>query len=77
MMWQPRGAMCPESAHDGSVETMLALRAQLWPTLPTVATWGPDQQKRPRPESGAPSEPPKGIEPLTYSLRVNRSGRLS
>jgi hypothetical protein len=22
-------------------------------------------------------EPPKGIEPLTYSLRVNRSGRLS
>ena len=36
-----------------------------------------DQQKRPRPESGASSEPPIGIEPMTYSLRVNRSGRLS
>src|SRR6476620_6498054 len=26
-----------------------------------------DQQKRPRPESGASSEPPIGIEPMTYS----------
>ena len=37
----------------------------------------PEQQKRPRPESRALSEPPIGIEPMTYSLRVNRSGRLS
>jgi len=27
--------------------------------------------------SGAWVEPPIGIEPMTYSLRVNRSGRLS
>jgi len=25
----------------------------------------------------ASGEPPKGIEPLTYALRVRRSGRLS
>ena len=31
----------------------------------------------PRRTGGRLVEPPKGIEPLTYSLRVNRSGRLS
>ena len=37
---------------------------------PRPTSWGPDQWV-------LPVEPPKGIEPLTYSLRVNRSGRLS
>jgi hypothetical protein len=37
---------------------------------PRPTSWGPDLWV-------LPVEPPKGIEPLTYSLRVNRSGRLS
>jgi len=36
-----------------------------------------DQRKRLRLVLGAWVEPPIGIEPMTYSLRVNRSGRLS
>ena len=43
----------------------------------TAAGTGPDQQKRPSRGEGRSVEPPIGIEPMTYSLRVNRSGRLS
>ena len=51
--------------------------AGVLPAFAEKARTASDQQKRPRPESGASSEPPIGIEPMTYSLRVNRSGRLS
>jgi hypothetical protein len=41
----------------------------------------PQDQERPSSETGERAcdlrEPPIGIEPMTYSLRVNRSGRLS
>ena len=43
-------------------------------SLPRTAQ---EQQKRPRPKSRALVEPPIGIEPMTCSLRVNRSDRLS
>ncbi len=33
--------------------------------------------ERPRPRTRALREPPTGVEPVTYSLRVNRSSRLS
>jgi len=36
-----------------------------------------EQRKRLRLVLGVLVEPPIGIEPMTYSLRVNRSGRLS
>jgi hypothetical protein len=41
------------------------------------ATERPPDRSRGGLTSDAALEPPKGIEPLTYSLRVNRSGRLS
>lgn len=39
-----------------------------------------DRRIRPSPDAGkglVSDEPPKGIEPLTYALRVRRSSRLS
>ena len=77
-------AMCAFCAHGGSLGLvtvalvgLLATLAQAWTALLALAGMGPDQQKRPPADRRALSEPPKGIEPLTYSLRVNRSGRLS
>lgn len=72
----PRG-MCPNSAQMRLVRTLLSLRAQLCAVPLAGVEMGSDQQKRPPADRGASSEPPIGIEPMTYSLRVNRSGRLS
>lgn len=70
-------AMCAFGAHGGSLGLVTVALVGLLTTLAQAVCTGTDQQKRPRPESGASSEPPIGIEPMTYSLRVNRSGRLS
>jgi hypothetical protein len=46
-------------------------------STPVRATKQAMRRPRAYPEPPLTWEPPRGIEPLTYSLRVNRSGRLS
>lgn len=70
-------AMCAFGAHEGSLGLVTVALVGLLTTLAQVVCTGPDQQKRPPADRGALPEPPIGIEPMTYSLRVNRSGRLS
>lgn len=70
-------AMCAFGAHGGSLGLVTVALVGLLTTLAQAVCTGPDQQKRPPADRGASSEPPIGIEPMTYSLRVNRSGRLS
>ena len=77
MRGQADVAMCPSSVLEGLRRFLAAILAMVASTASKLFLMGSDQQKRPRPESGALSEPPIGIEPMTYSLRVNRSGRLS
>ena len=70
-------AMCAFCAHGGSLGLVTVALVGLLATLAQAVHTDPDQQKRPPADRGALSEPPIGIEPMTYSLRVNRSGRLS
>lgn len=65
-----RHLMCPKCAHFGPAELLLAALAGLVAVLAGSAKTAPDQQKRPRPCRGRSAEPPIGIEPMTYSLRV-------
>ena len=44
--------------------------------IPWLASWLANMKGRFR-ETGPELEPPWGIEPQTYALRVRRSGRLS
>ena len=72
----PKG-MCPNSAQVRQGKAILGLLTRVWTALLALAGIAAEQQKRPPANRRALPEPPKGIEPLTYSLRVNRSGRLS
>ena len=67
--------MCPSCAHGRIVETSRAFLAQLWMVPLATTERGSDQQKRPPANRRALSEPPKGIEPLTYSLRASAAPR--
>jgi hypothetical protein len=69
--------MCPNCAQVLGSAWLSALLCGVLALVGLGSHMASDQQKRPRPESRAFGEPPIGIEPMTYSLRVNRSGRLS
>ena len=72
-----RHLMCPKCAHFGFLELLMMALIGLVTVLAGSTKTAPDQQKRPRLCRGRSAEPPIGIEPMTYSLRVNRSSRLS
>ena len=69
--------MCLSGVLEGVWRCVATVFVMVHATVSKVVRMRLDQQKRPPADRGALSEPPKGIEPLTYSLRVNRSGRLS
>ena len=77
MRGQADMAMCPSGVLEGLRRFLAAILAMVGSTASKLVLMGSHQQKRPPANRRALSEPPKGIEPLTYSLRVNRSGRLS
>lgn len=69
--------VCASCARGGTLWLVTVALVGLLLAFAWTARTRPDQQKRPPADRGASSEPPIGIEPMTYSLRVNRSGRLS
>ena len=69
--------VCPKCAQTGGTGGIWAVLVAALTLLAGRGQTASEQQKRPHGEGVSGVEPPKGIEPLTYSLRVNRSGRLS